>query len=138
MNLMTTYRPWALFDEMQRGLDNLHGTETQAWTPAVDISEDEKRYLIRADLPGVDPQAIAVNLEGDELTLSGDRSEQKEETGQDWQRTERVSGHFYRRFRLPESADGEHIEAHSHHGVLEIAIPKQPKTQPRKIEIRAA
>ncbi len=138
MNLMTTYRPWALFDEMRHGLDTLHNTETNAWTPAVDISEDEKRYLIRADLPGVDPDAIEVNLEGDELTLQGERTEEKNEKDQDWQRTERVWGRFYRRFRLPESADAEHIEAHSRHGVLEIEIPKQPKTQPRKIDIKAA
>ena len=68
MNMLTTYRPWALFDEMQRGMDTLHGTETKAWTPAVDISEDEHRYVIRADLPGVKPDAIEVGLEGDELT----------------------------------------------------------------------
>jgi len=135
MNLMTTYRPWALFDEMQRGLETLHGTETKAWTPAVDISEDEHRYLIRADLPGVDPKEIDVNLEGDELTLRGERREEKEDKGKNWQRTERFHGEFYRRFRLPESADPEHIEAHSDKGVLEIVIPKQPKTQPRKIAI---
>ena len=76
MNLMTTYRPWGLFDELQRGLETLHGTETKAWTPAVDISEDEQRYLIRADLPGVDPKDIDVNLEGDELTLRGERKEE--------------------------------------------------------------
>jgi len=135
MNLMTHYRPWSLIDEMQRGLESLHGTETKAWTPAVDISEDEQRYLIRADLPGVDPKDIDVNLEGDELTLRGERKEEKEDKGKDWQRTERFHGEFYRRFRLPESADPEHIEAHSDKGVLEIVIPKQPKTQPRKIAI---
>ena len=135
MNLMTTYRPWALFDEMQRGLDALHATETNAWTPAVDVSEDEKRYLIRADLPGVDPKDINVNLEGDELTLSGERREEKEEEGRNWQRTERIRGQFFRRFRLPETADPEHIEARSDKGVLEIVIPKQPKTQPRKIAV---
>ena len=135
MNLMTTYRPWGLFDELQRGLETLHGTETKAWTPAVDISEDEHRYVIRADLPGVDPKDIDVNLEGDELTLRGERKEEKEEKGKNWQRTERFHGEFYRRFRLPESADPEHIEAHSDKGVLEIVIPKQPKTQPRKISV---
>ena len=135
MNLMTHYRPWGLFDELQRGLETLHGTETKAWTPAVDISEDEHRYLIRADLPGVDPKDIDVNLEADELTLRGERKEEKEEKGKNWQRTERFHGEFYRRFRLPESADPEHIEAHSDKGVLEIVIPKQPKTQPRKIAI---
>lgn len=138
MNMLTTYRPWALFDEMQRGMDTLHGTETKAWTPAVDISEDENRYVIRADLPGVKPDAIEVDLEGDELTLRGERSENKEEKGRDWQRTERFHGQFYRRFRLPESADAEHIAAHSDHGVLEIEIPKQPKTQPRKISVKSA
>jgi len=135
MNLMTHYRPWGLFDELQRGLETLHGTETKAWTPAVDISEDEHRYLIRADLPGVDPKDIDVNLEGDELTLRGERKEEKEEKGKNWQRTERFHGEFYRRFRLPESADPEKIQAHSDKGVLEIVIPKQPKTQPRKIAI---
>ncbi len=135
MNLMTTYRPWGLFDELQRGLETLHGTETKAWTPAVDISEDEHRYVIRADLPGVDPKDIDVNLESDELTLRGERKEEKEEKGKNWQRTERFHGEFYRRFRLPESADPEHIEAHSDKGVLEIVIPKQPKTQPRKISV---
>lgn len=135
MNLMTHYRPWGLFDELQRGLETLHGTETKAWTPAVDISEDEHRYLIRADLPGVEPKDIDVNLEGDELTLRGERKEEKEEKGKNWQRTERFHGEFYRRFRLPESADPEHIEAHSDKGVLEIVIPKQPKTQPRKIAV---
>ncbi len=135
MNLMTTYRPWGLFDELQRGLETLHGTETKAWTPAVDISEDEHRYVIRADLPGVDPKDIDVNLESDELTLRGERKEEKEEKGKNWQRTERFHGEFYRRFRLPESADPEHIQAHSDKGVLEIVIPKQPKTQPRKISV---
>jgi len=135
MNRMTTYRPWALFDEMQRGLEALHGTETHAWTPAVDISEDETHYQIRADLPGVDPKDIEVHLEGDELTLSGERTEETEDKGRNWQRTERVHGQFYRRFRLPESADAEKIEAKSDKGVLEIVIPKQPKTQPRKIAV---
>lgn len=135
MNRMTPYRPWALFDELQRGLEGLHTTENNAWTPAVDISEDEKRYLIRADLPGVDPKDIEVHLEGDELTLRGERNEDKEEKGQNWQRTERLRGEFYRRFRLPESADAENIEAKSDKGVLEISIPKQPKTQPRRIAV---
>ena len=110
---------------------------TSQWAPRVDIREEEKRFVIFADIPGVDPKDIEVNMDKGILTIKGERvSESVAENGQ-FTRVERSSGTFYRRFALPDSADAENIGATGKHGVLEISIPKKPETTPRRITINA-
>jgi HSP20 family protein len=111
---------------------------TGQWVPRVDIREEDKRFVIFADVPGIDPASIEISMEKSTLTIKGERSvEAREETGK-FTRQERLHGAFHRRFALPESADADGISATGKHGVLEISIPKKAETSPRRITINAA
>jgi HSP20 family protein len=110
--------------------------ETSQWAPRVDIREEDKRFVILADVPGVDPAQIDVSMDKSILTIKGARTGDGEENGSKLTRQERVYGTFHRRFALPESADAEGISAHGRYGVLEISIPKKPETTPRRITIK--
>lgn len=115
---------------------NLKNSE-QAWQPAVDIVEREKAFHIYADLPGVDPQSVEIELENNTLTLKGERVNQRdEETEKSGEWLERVSGKFVRRFNLPDTVDVEAIAAKSEFGVLEVTIPKRADLGPRKISVQ--
>jgi HSP20 family protein len=108
------------------------------WRPAVDILEDKGQFLLRADVPGVDPGEIEVSMEAGVLTISGVRNgEQRDETT-NAQCIERASGRFLRQFTLPDTADAEGITAKTNNGILEVAIPKQAEIQPRRITVEAA
>ena len=108
-----------------------------AWLPPVDIFEEKTRFVLRADLPGIDPQDIQISAENGTLSLSGERDGQEPEQASGVQRFERRSGPFLRRFSLPESANTDAIAASSRHGTLEITIPKQ-KPESRRITVEAA
>lgn len=112
--------------------------ETSQWAPRVDIREEDKRFVILADVPGVDPAKIDVSMDKSILTIKGERAVDSEENGSKLTRQERVYGTFHRRFSLPESADADGISAHGRYGVLEISIPKKPETTPRRITIQTA
>jgi HSP20 family protein len=143
----TIYEPFTtirrLQDEMNRAFggaamapDDSSTSAVSAWVPAVDVHEHDDRFVITADVPGVDPNAIEVTMEKGVLTISGERKGEKtEESGASARRVERIYGSFFRRFTLPDSADEEAIEAHSSNGVLEIAIPKKQQVQPKKIKV---
>ncbi|MFB3101211.1 MAG: Hsp20/alpha crystallin family protein, partial [Gammaproteobacteria bacterium] len=110
---------------------------TSRWRPAVDIKEEEDRFVIYADLPGIDPKDIEITMDQGVLTLKGERSEETKEEREGYRRVERVSGSFYRRFSLPDTADSERIEAKGKNGVLEITLPKHEKVQARKITVKS-
>ena len=93
---------------------------------------------MRADLPGVKPEDIEVNMENGVLTVSGERQREERSDYDGVARVERVSGRFVRRFTLPETADADAIKATSRDGILEISIPKQAVVQPRRITVEAA
>lgn len=107
------------------------------WMPAVDVKEDDKVYTVTADLPGVDPKDVKVELEDGVLTISGERLEEKEETEQDFRRIERFEGSFMRRFVLPDAADPEKVSAKAANGVLTIRIEKAPARKPRQIKVES-
>lgn len=108
---------------------------TSQWTPAVDIREEAQRFVILADIPGVDPQEIEIHMDKGILTIKGERKAEADADGVKTSRAERTVGSFHRRFALPDSADADAISASGRHGVLEIAIPKKPQTTPRRIAI---
>ena len=108
------------------------------WLPAVDIREDEERFVLQADLPGVDPENIEVHMEDGVLTIQGKRESESSAEKGGYKRYERVSGSFLRRFSLPDTANADDISAATKHGVLEVVIPKQAKSLPRKINVRPA
>ena len=141
MNI-TRYEPWSLLNQLQREMDSImhrEGDTTSSvsdWTPAVDIREIDDAYLLHADVPGVKPEDIEIHMENNVLTLTGKREFDKTEDQNGYKRVERVRGKFYRRFSLPDTADGDKVSAKTANGVLEITIPKQAKVLPRKIEIK--
>ncbi len=108
---------------------------TSQWAPHVDIKEEPNRFVIQADIPGVDPKDIEVHMEKGILSIKGERKHEAKQESEKYTRVERSHGVFYRRFALPDSADAEGISAHGKHGVLEIVIPKRPETTPRRITI---
>lgn len=149
MNYISRYRPWAaqhpLHDEFRQMLDRFFENDentdqsnvvTSQWAPRVDIREEDKRFVIDADIPGVDPKDIEVHMDKGILSIRGERRSEHSEKQGNFTRVERSHGVFHRRFALPDSADPEGITATGKHGVLEISIPKRPETTPRKIEIR--
>jgi HSP20 family protein len=108
---------------------------TSQWVPRVDIKEEADRFLLYADIPGVDPQAIEVQMDRGLLTIKGERREEKVDETERYSRIERRHGVFHRRFALPESADPDGITASGHNGVLTISIPKRPESTPRRIQV---
>jgi HSP20 family protein len=142
---VTRYEPWSALNEvnslfenmLQRRAGDYSNVETSQWMPAVDIKEETNRFVILADLPGVDKEQIEIGMENNILTLRGERNETHKEEKENFSRVERIKGSFYRRFTLPDTADSEKIQAKTRNGVLEILIPKKVKAQPRRINIEA-
>jgi len=141
---LVRYEPWNLFNQFSKELDRRFQNDqehdgdvaTSDWSPAVDIKENETAYTVVADIPGVDPKDIDVHMEDGILTVKGERNLNREEEKEGYKRVERVHGSFYRRFNLPETVDADKISAKCKDGVLEVTIPKQEKTQPRKITVQ--
>jgi len=109
-----------------------------AWAPRVDIREEAGRFLILADVPGVDLADIEIQMDKNVLSVKGERKAFTSEAEGKFSRVERVAGQFKRSFTLPESADADGITASGRNGVLEIAIPKKAESAPRRIAINAA
>jgi HSP20 family protein len=140
--LVTHYSPWLVRGNAQAkpALDrffNATDTESSAWTPRVDVREEPSRFVILADLPGVDPAAIEIQMDKNVLSLKGERKSEIKEEGAKLTRVERNQGSFERRFTLPESANADGISAVGKNGVLEISIPKKPESAPRRIAIHS-
>jgi len=133
------FEPWPYVDLLQRDLNQRTARKATAeWVPAVDIIEEKDRFLLHADVPGVNPEAVEISLEKGVLTVSGVRSAEVLGENTDLRRTERLTGRFSRRFTLPETTDADRVTAKISNGILEIVIPKLPLVQPRRITVEAA
>jgi len=106
------------------------------WSPLVDITEDEKEYLIKAELPEMKKEDVRLTVENDVLAISGERKFEKEEKGRKYHRVERAYGSFVRSFSLPENADGSKVTADFKEGMLQVHLPKSEKAKPKAIEIK--
>jgi HSP20 family protein len=105
------------------------------FAPATDLIESETHYIVRADLPGLSEDDINVELDGNLLSISGERSSEDEQRTGGYLRVERSSGSFRRSVRLPQGIDGNAIEASFDRGVLEVSVPKPEQARPHKIAI---
>lgn len=114
------------------GASRVLGSE---WAPAVDICEEQDRFVIHADVPGVNPTEVEITLENGVLTISGQRTIETKEDKGTFHHLERSRGSFMRRFTLPTSVDAEHITARTRDGVLEVTVPKAAEAQPRRITV---
>lgn len=145
MNNVTRQNPWSLMPRLQDEINRLFGnmsendssSATAAWIPPVDILEYSDRFELYVDLPGVDPAKVDLTLEGGVLTLTGQRTDDSANRGNDvqYQRMERSHGNFHRRFVLPDTADSQGVNATGKNGVLTVTIAKHPKAMPRRIQI---
>ena len=106
-----------------------------AWLPPVDIAEERDRILIAAELPGFRQDQIQINMEGNVLTIRGERKFEDEKEGRNYHRVERAYGQFVRSFTLPNNVDREGVRATFRDGVLEIELPKREEAKPRQIQI---
>lgn len=139
------YSPLRSLNELHRGLDRVFDDrffepaassyEEGNWTPTVDIKEDANSFKVYADIPGVSPKDVEITLDKNTLSIKGERTESKNEEGENYKRRERIQGVFVRQFTLPDTADGKGISAKAKEGVLEITIPKGEKHKPRAIKV---
>jgi HSP20 family protein len=108
------------------------------WAPSVDISEDAKEWLVKADLPEVKKEDVKVTVENGLLTITGERKFEKEEKDKKYHRIERSYGNFLRSFTLPDAADGSKVNAEFKDGVLKVHLPKSEKAKPKAEEVKVS
>jgi HSP20 family protein len=140
--------PFKELEDMERRLSNWFGRPVRRregekesltvaeWSPLVDIEENEKEYLIKAELPEIKKEDVKITVENDVLTIAGERKFEKEEKGRKYHRVERSYGSFVRSFTLPEDADGTKVSAEFKDGVLHVHLPKAEKPKPKAIEVK--
>ena len=105
------------------------------WRPAVDVLEKDGNLVLRAEIPGVEQKDIEVQLDGNVLTLKGERKLEHQEDRSNYYRMERYSGTFARSFTLPETVDRDKIKADYKDGILTVTIPQRPELKPREIPV---
>jgi HSP20 family protein len=133
--MLSRWNPWS--DLLSQDWDE-RAFGTTRFSPAVDIVEHESDILLKAELPGMKPEDVTINLEGNMLTISGERRFEHEEKEGGYQRIERRYGSFTRSFTLPENVDREKLDAEMNDGILTVRLPKSEEYRPRKIEVRTS
>lgn len=146
----TRWDPFRELEEMEKRLSTWLGQPSvrrdgdkealtvAEWSPLVDISEDEKEYLIKAEIPEMKKDDMKISVQDNVLSISGERKYEKEEKGKKYHRVERAYGSFMRSFTLPEDADGSKVGAEYKDGILKVHLPKSEKAKPKAIEVKVA
>lgn len=151
MSELTRWSPWRELEDMEKRLSTIFGRapisttgekkeaiSVAEWSPLVDITEDDKEYIVKAEIPDMKKEDIKINVHDDVLSISGDRKYEKEEKGKKYHRVERAYGSFMRSFTLPEDADGSKVNAEYKDGVLKVHLPKSEKAKQKTIEVKVA
>jgi HSP20 family protein len=151
MNTLARWDPFKEMEETQSRLARIFGLTPARtansgqevmtiaeWAPSVDIIEDDKEWLVKADLPDVKKEDVKVTVENGVLTITGERKFEKEEKEKKYHRLERAYGNFLRSFTLPEGADGSKVAADFKDGVLKVHLPKTEKAKPKAVEVNVA
>ncbi len=106
------------------------------WAPQTDLLETDEDFQLRLDVPGMSTEDIDINLQNGTLSVSGERTSERTDEGEDYVRVERAFGNFHRTFTLPDAVDHENIEATYEDGVLSIHVPKTEESTRRQIDIQ--
>ena len=151
MNTLTRWNQLRQLEALQHGLGSLFNRSSAQWpegqeeplavaewAPLVDISEDDKEYLIKAELPEVKKENVKVTAEEGTLTIMGERKFEKEENGRKYHRVERAYGSFGRSFSLPDDASPVKVSAEFKDGVLTVHLVKDEKAKPQHVEVKVA
>ena len=149
MTVLTRWEPFREFSTMQDRMNRMNrlfresyspeGPEealtTTSFAPPVDIYEDEHNIILKLEVPGIDEKDIDVRVEGNTLTVHGERKIEKEEKEENFRRIERQYGSFTRSFTLPSSVDQGQVSAHYDKGVLKITLAKKAEAKPKQIKV---
>jgi HSP20 family protein len=136
MSLLIRPEPFSQdFDRLFSSLFDTGGRQVQRWVPAMDLVEADDHFVVKADLPGLGEDDVAIEVQDNVLTISGAREAEHERKEKGWYRLERSYGSFSRSLTLPEGVDADNVEANFDRGVLEIHIPKPEERKPRRISI---
>ena len=122
----------SLFRDFNEGESSLTTTN---FIPAVDIYEDEKRIVLKLEVPGIPEKDLDVTVENNTLVVKGERKFEKEEKEENFHRIERRYGSFSRAFTLPTTVETENIDAKYENGVLKLELKKKPEAQPKQIKV---
>ncbi|GJL61597.1 MAG: molecular chaperone [Nitrospirales bacterium] len=148
MNMLTRWDPMQEFQDFEKRLGSWFGRAPVSkngekesmrlteWAPLVDITEDDKEYLIKADLPEMKKDDIKVTVREGILTLSGERKYEKEEKDKKYHRVERAYGSFQRSFSMPDDTDESKVSAQFKDGVMQVHLPKSEKAKVKTHEIK--
>ena len=149
MNALTHWDPFRELEDVQQRLSGFLGRRSQRgdndgkesitvaqWAPLVDITEDDKEYLIKVEVPEIKRNEIKVTVENGVLVIAGERKFEKEEKGRKYHRIERSYGSFGRSFDLPDDADANKVNAEFKDGLLSVHIAKSEAARPKQIEVK--
>jgi len=137
--------PFRELFELQRGINELfdegfggsrESVGLRAWSPAVDVYEDENEFLIKVELPGINRDDVKVSVNENTLSVSGERRVENEDKRDNYHRIERSYGQFFRSFTLPLNINTDVIEAQFKDGVLRLALPKKEEAKPKQIDVK--
>lgn len=132
---LTRWRPFAELEDLRGRIDrmfaDMENGEARKWNLAIDVVERDDGYVLRADVPGLKPDEVKIEVEGDVLTVSGEHEESEEEKKDNYVRRERRYGSFSRSVTLPKGVTADQVEASCRDGIVEVSFPK-PKKEERK------
>ena len=138
MNYRVVSRPYSVERRSEKRGNVKRPLRVAEWAPLVDITEDPKEYVIKAELPEVKKDEIKIGVQNDVLVISGERKYEKEEKDKKYHRIERAYGSFSRSFTIPEDADPEKVSAEFKEGVLQIHLPKSDRAKPKSIAVKVS
>lgn len=126
-----------MFDRLFRGDVAEEGAlEAASWCPAVDVAELEDRYEVKLELPGVAKEDVKISLQENQITIRGEKKQEKEARGKNYHRVERSYGSFQRTFTLPAHVKADRVEASFKDGLLTVALPKAEESRPKQIDVK--
>lgn len=145
---LRAWRPFRDLEEMERRFDDLLGWPSLPgawrrvpaeveWTPPIEMFEKDDKFVVKAELPGIDKDKIDISVIGETLTIKGERKTETEIKQESYYCCERSYGSFVRSITLPSAVDTKKIEASLENGILEVILPKAAEVKPKKVEISA-
>ena len=145
---MATRSPFGELESMERRFEDMFGPshfpfimrrtpwQDIGWTPAIEVFDKDDRLVVKAEIPGMKEEDIKVSVEGDTLTIRGEKKTESEVKNEDYYRCERSYGSFFRSVALPSTVDASKIEADYEDGVLEVTLPKKAEVKPKKVAVK--
>lgn len=145
---LTPWSPFRELEDMERRFDEIFGrsmlpsiwrrlpSEQMAWAPNIDVFEKGDKLVVKAEIPGMKEDDIHVSVEGDMLTIRGEKKTELEVKEEDYYRCERSYGSFFRSVALPSTVDTSKIDADYEDGVLQVILPKKPEVKPKKVAVK--